>query len=372
MDKQFSEITIIMKKNIMNTDNNSEYFEAYLKSNLSEEERQVFETKLNENKDFKLQFEAHKAVIRHFRKIGKSELKVELKEIHREIERGRIISFHRRIAWASSIAAVFACVIILTIWQPTKIPNKKIFELYATVSPDTIFSNLMKNSRDRNELIRELELRENTLRENENIEIEQNKNKLREIEQNEIEIINNIERGGIDSITENKLKEIELRKKALKDNELRKIELNKIELNKIEQRKNEIVRGNECVIENLSNEDCEKAKKALIFYNKEKYDSVIIELGTIKNLKEKNSVLLLYLAISQLKSGKDDKAIENFEYLSSLKEFSYREQMDYYFGLALLKKGELSEARNKFKSVVQKNGIFSSNAKVILKKMRWF
>ena len=269
----------------MESENYTEYFDAYIEFKLSNEERVVFEAKLKDDSEFKLQFDAHKAVVKHFREVDRDELKEKLKVFHEEMERK--IRIRRIVTWTVSMAAILAGFIFL-LWQPTQSSNQKIFELYAVVSPDTIFRNIITS------------------------------------------------------------------------------------YNGDMVRGNNLIRGDECIIENFTNDDCNKAEKALKYYNDKNYSLVVRELDSIKNLKKKNSILLLYLAISQLKAGDVDKAIGSFEYLSSIKGFSYKEQSEYYYGLALLKNGKLSEARAKFKSVKQYNGKYTVEAKKILKQMRWF
>lgn len=261
-----------MKYKIMDPEKYPDYFEAYIESKLSEEELQIFETKLKEDRDFKLQFEAHKAVVNHFRELGRNELKSELKLIHKEMERKKIRT-RRIFTWTVSMAAIFAGLIFI-VWQPTQSSNSELFAKYATPYPCDL-----------------------------NIEI---------------------------SSTH--------------------------------------LRG----VENLSKEESMIAQSAMNDYKNERHKAVVDKLMPILEYPEKSPELLFYLSISQMKSGLEKQALGNFNYLSSLTGFRYREPAEYYHALMLLKLGEKSDSKALLIEIKDRNGKYSKDAGEIIKKMRWW
>ena len=68
-----------------NIDDILDYFDQYLNNQLSDKEKSEFENRLKTDEKFKLDFEAHKAIIKAFRNIGRAELKNELNVFHEQV-----------------------------------------------------------------------------------------------------------------------------------------------------------------------------------------------------------------------------------------------------------------------------------------------
>lgn len=132
------------------------------------------------------------------------------------------------------------------------------------------------------------------------------------------------------------------------------------------------LRGEECEIENLTWEECELARKAMTFYEKDNFERASQILDKLLIPRGKSNELLFFLAISQLKSGNSGGAIVNLKYLSTFESFIYNEQVDYYLALAYIENGDRKKARQLLKRIKDNSGAYSSISKNILKELRWF
>ncbi|MBN1181187.1 MAG: hypothetical protein JXB49_02795 [Bacteroidales bacterium] len=131
------------------------------------------------------------------------------------------------------------------------------------------------------------------------------------------------------------------------------------------------LRGEEYIIPGLSMTDSEFGIKGLDYFVREDYINASSSFQQIQNIKTYPE-LMLYMAISQLKSQQSSSALINLEYLSSLKDFKSAELAKYYLSLGYINTGKILKARPVLKEIAKAKGTYSTKASEMLSKMRWF
>jgi|GEM_PF-2048735 len=131
------------------------------------------------------------------------------------------------------------------------------------------------------------------------------------------------------------------------------------------------LRGEEYIIPGLPMTDSEFGIKGLDYFEREEYINAASSLQQIKNIKAYPE-LMLYMAISQLKSNQSSSALINLEYLSSLKNFKSAELAKYYLSLGYINTGKVLKARKVLKEIARAKGTYSTRASEMLSSMRWF
>ncbi len=110
-----------------------ELIDRYLFNLLSEAERKAFEDRLLNDKEFKEQFDFVKSLEKAIAYSEENNIREYLKSVDEELEiekqdkRG-IIFYLSLYKYPLSIAAIF--IVILTIWQPHKLSNEKLYQNY--------------------------------------------------------------------------------------------------------------------------------------------------------------------------------------------------------------------------------------------------
>jgi len=131
-------------------------------------------------------------------------------------------------------------------------------------------------------------------------------------------------------------------------------------------------RGGNIFFENLNPTDNSKISEALnLYYNKE-YGAAKAIFEQVLVPKEKNNELVLYMAICQLFSSDINNAINNLTYLSSLKNYVFKDQVNYYLALAYIKNNQISKARTVLSNIQKSDSEYATTAAEMLNKMRWF
>lgn len=131
-------------------------------------------------------------------------------------------------------------------------------------------------------------------------------------------------------------------------------------------------RGGTIFFENFNPSDNAKINEALSLYYNQEYNAASIIFEQVLVPKGKNNELVLYMAISELFSNNLDTAINNLTYLSSLNNYAFKDQVDYYLSLAYIKSNQLSKARKLLNHLVEGNSEYTTQATEILNEMRWF
>ncbi len=145
-----------------------------------------------------------------------------------------------------------------------------------------------------------------------------------------------------------------------------------IQPGKIEREKvSDPLRGEEYIIPGLPMTDSEYSIKGLDYFEREDYINAASSFQKIQNIKS-HPELMLYMAISQLKSNQSSSALINLEYLSSLKNFKSTEMAKYYLSLGYINTGKVLKARKVLKEIARAKGTYSTRASEMLSSMRWF
>lgn len=131
------------------------------------------------------------------------------------------------------------------------------------------------------------------------------------------------------------------------------------------------LRGEEYIIAGLPITDSEYGIKGLGYFENKDYINAAGSFQQIQNIKAYPD-LMLYMAISQLKSNQSSIAIINLEYLSNLKNFKSADLAKYYLSLGYINTGKVLKSRNVLKELVKAKGTYSTKASEMLSKMRWF
>lgn len=132
------------------------------------------------------------------------------------------------------------------------------------------------------------------------------------------------------------------------------------------------LRGEECEYQNLTNDECVDVRIAIRHYEIGNFENASKIFESVLNPVRKNYELSLYMAISQLKSGKVDQCITTLNEISNSRNDSIKETANYYLALSYIHLGDLSTAKSILKSLINNKGEYSDRSNQILKKMRWF
>ena len=125
------------------------------------------------------------------------------------------------------------------------------------------------------------------------------------------------------------------------------------------------------IVEDLLRGEEDFVLKALDYFEREDYKNAASSFQQIQNITAYPE-LILYMAISQLKSNQSSSALLNLEYLSSLKNFKSAELAKYYLSLGYINTGKVLKARKVLKEIARAKGTYSTRASEMLSSMRWF
>lgn len=131
------------------------------------------------------------------------------------------------------------------------------------------------------------------------------------------------------------------------------------------------VRGGEILFQNYTKSETDEAMKAIELFknnNFEKSKQMLIALSP----KEKNNQLLLFLAIAQLKTNEVNEAVSNLEYLNTISNYEFTDEVKFYLALGYIKQNEKKKAKGLLVALVTNDSKYSKSSQEILDKMRWF
>jgi tetratricopeptide (TPR) repeat protein len=134
----------------------------------------------------------------------------------------------------------------------------------------------------------------------------------------------------------------------------------------------EAVRGEGCSFENLTSSECRIIEKALDDYNNKNYKEALAAFEQILEPRRKNYNLVFYLAASHFYTGNYAQAEQELWPLSELKNYRYKNDVDYLLALTYLEQDKKSKAKKLLKSLKENNNRYSEEASEILKQIRWF
>lgn len=131
------------------------------------------------------------------------------------------------------------------------------------------------------------------------------------------------------------------------------------------------VRGGEILFQNYTKSETEEAIVAIDLFknnNFEKAKQILIAL----NPKEKNNQLLLFLALAQLKTNDVNEAVSNLEYLNTISDYEFADEVKFRLALGYISQNKKSKAKDLLVSLVSTNNKYSNTAQEILNNLRWF
>ena len=81
---------------------------------------------------------------------------------------------------------------------------------------------------------------------------------------------------------------------------------------------------------------------------------------------------MLFLAIAQLKTNQVEQAVSNLEYLNTISNYEFADEVKFRLALGYINQNKKSKAKDLLVSLVSTNNKYSNTAQEILDNMRWF
>jgi hypothetical protein len=131
------------------------------------------------------------------------------------------------------------------------------------------------------------------------------------------------------------------------------------------------IRGNEVLFQNYTNSETIVAMKAIELFKNNNYENSK-KILTDLNPRDKNNKLLLFLAISQLKTKEVNKAVSNLEHLSKIPNYEFADDVKLHLALGYINQNKKKKAKDLLEALVSTNNKYSNIAQEILNNMRWF
>lgn len=131
------------------------------------------------------------------------------------------------------------------------------------------------------------------------------------------------------------------------------------------------VRGGEILFQNYTKSESDEAIEAIELFKNHNFEKSKQMLITL-NPKEKNNQLLLFLAIAQLKTDEVHQAVSNLEYLNTIANYEFADEVKFHLALGYINQNEKRKAKDLLVTLVQTNNKYSNTAQGILDNMRWF
>lgn len=130
-------------------------------------------------------------------------------------------------------------------------------------------------------------------------------------------------------------------------------------------------RGGEILFQNYSKSETEAAITAIELFKNENFEKSRQILINI-NPREKNNQLLLLLAIAQLKTNHVEQAVSNLEYLNTISNYEFADEVKFRLALGYINQNKKRNAKSLLVYLVRKSNKYSNTAQEILDNMRWF
>lgn len=131
------------------------------------------------------------------------------------------------------------------------------------------------------------------------------------------------------------------------------------------------VRGGEILFQNYTKSETDEAMEAIELFKNNNFEKSKQMLITLKP-REKNNQLLLFLAIAQLKTDEVHQAVSNLEYLSTIANYEFADEVKFHLALGYINQNEKRKAKDLLVTLVHTNNKYSNIAQEILDNMRWF
>lgn len=131
------------------------------------------------------------------------------------------------------------------------------------------------------------------------------------------------------------------------------------------------VRGGGILLENLNKFETDLALEAIQLFKNNNFEKSKHILASLEP-RDKNDQLVMFLAITQLKTNELNPAVSNFEYLSKSSNFEYPSEVKFYLALCYLKQNKKSKAKLLFNELIQSDDKYSKVSQEIVSNIRWF
>lgn len=131
------------------------------------------------------------------------------------------------------------------------------------------------------------------------------------------------------------------------------------------------VRGGEILFKNFTKSETDEAMEAIEFFKNNNFENSKRILITLSP-KEKNNQLLLFLAISQLKTNEVNEAVSSLEYLNAISNYEFSDEVKFHLALGYIKQNEKKKAKKLLVTLASANNKYSQTSQEILDNMRWF
>jgi hypothetical protein len=131
------------------------------------------------------------------------------------------------------------------------------------------------------------------------------------------------------------------------------------------------VRGDDFLFQNYTKSETNEAMEAIELFKNNNFENSKRILITL-NPKEKNNQLLLFLGITQLKTNEVNEAVSNLEYLNTISNYEFTDEVKFYLALGYIKQNEKKKAKDLLVALVTNDSKYSKPSQEILDKIRWF
>jgi predicted ribosome-associated RNA-binding protein Tma20 len=131
------------------------------------------------------------------------------------------------------------------------------------------------------------------------------------------------------------------------------------------------VRGGGILLENLNKLETDLAIEAIQLFKNNNFEKSKEILASLEP-RDRNDQLVLFLAITQLKTNELEPAVSNLEYLSKSSNFEYQNEIKFYLALCYLKQNQKNKAKSLFNELIKNNDKYSKASQEIVSNIRWF
>lgn len=131
------------------------------------------------------------------------------------------------------------------------------------------------------------------------------------------------------------------------------------------------MRGGEILLLNYTKSETFEAMYAVELFKNRSFEKSKKMLIALKP-KEKNNQLLLFLAIAQLKTNEVNQAVSNLEYLNTIANYEFDDEVKFQLALGYINQNEKKKAKDLLVTLVTNDSKYSKLSQEILDKMRWF
>ncbi|MBG6188606.1 hypothetical protein [Flavobacterium sp. CAN_S2] len=132
------------------------------------------------------------------------------------------------------------------------------------------------------------------------------------------------------------------------------------------------VRGVDFLFQNYTKSETNEAMAAIALFKNNNFEKSKQILIALSPKEKKNNQLLLFLAITQLKTNEVNEAVSNLECLNAISNYEFSDEAKFHLALGYIKQNEKKKAKDLLVALVTNDSKYSMPSQEILDKMRWF